>query len=400
MKRAALVMLTTWLVGLGGARAQEAVTVEQVVRFAREESPVARALRAELGVADAEIDLAGVYPNPVLAYAGFGRFDGSANAINGTQHQLWFDVPLLLAGQHDARRAVAAAAALTARAEADAALLDLEVDVRRAFLDLLTAQEREARLASARDELADLRRVVEQRAGAGAQSQYDSMRIAVEMARVQAVLAVTTADLRAASTRLAALVGRSGWSPRAQGSLDVGLRAPGAIDDIPAVRAARARVVEAERDVDRAERERVPEVRLGAGAYFTTDGDSSSAFLGLAIPLPVFDTGEAAVRQAQAARASAQEAQRATVALVEARLEGALSVLEARRAALATFDADTFARLPELQQMAEDAYRLGASGVFELLDAFGARLDVQLARIELQMTIVSAEIDVLEVAGP
>jgi hypothetical protein len=48
--------------------------------------------------------------------------------------------------------------------------------------------------------------------------------------------------------------------------------------------------------------------------------------------------------------------------------------------------------------MAEAAYRLGVTGIFELLDAFDARLELALTRIELLSATVAAEIDVLEVA--
>jgi cobalt-zinc-cadmium efflux system outer membrane protein len=393
-------VLVTALVALSSpASAQSVVTLEEAIRLARDESPAARALGAEVAVAQAGVDLAGVYPNPALAYAGFGRFDGSNAAINGTQHQIWLDIPLLIAGQHEARRDAAAAAAVAQRAQLEVFLLELEIEARRSFAALLAAQDREARLTIARDELAQLQRIVEGRAGAGAQSQYDTTRMAIEMARIEADLASATAEARAAAMGLAALAGRTGWTPRAEGTLEAHDHQYGSIDDLPSVRAARARVVAAESDVRRAEIERVPEIRLGAGAYFTTDGDSSSAFLGLSIPLPVFDTGEAAVGRARAARDAASEAQRAVELHAQARLDGAVAVLDARRAALATFDAETFARLPELQQMAEASYRLGVSRVFELLDAFRARLEVQIARIDLLAAMVEAEIQIFAIVG-
>ncbi|UJR78753.1 TolC family protein [Sandaracinus amylolyticus] len=396
--RALLIVLASVLVP-AHVLAQDEITLDEVVRMVREESPAARALRARVSVADADVDLAGVYPNPVLAYGGFGRFDGTAQAINGTQHQIWLDVPLLVAGQHDARREVASAEARAARADLEVDVLALEIEARRAFLDALVAQERARQLDAARGELATFLQLVEARAGAGAQSRYDTARIAIEAARVDADLSVAEADARAASALLAAMIGREGWAPRAGGSLEAHGEQYAAVHELPAIRAARARVEAAERDVRRAEAERIPELRVGAGAYFTTDGDSSSAYLGLAIPLPVFDTGEAAVRRARAAHDAASEARDAIEAISSARIEGALAVLAARRAALGAFDERARARVPELQQMAEASYRLGASGVFELLDAFRARVELELARIELLATLAAAEIDLLAIVG-
>jgi cobalt-zinc-cadmium efflux system outer membrane protein len=396
MRVCALIVLC--LLASSAAAQEEPITLERAIRLARRESPAARALRAELAVADADVSLAGVYPNPVVAYGGFGRFDGSSNAINGTQHQVWLDVPLLIGGQHDARRDAAAAAASARRVELDVVLLGIEVEVRRSFAALLAAQERELRLAEAERQLAALRDIVDRRAGAGAQSPYDATRVAIEMARVRAERAVAAADARAAGMSLAASIGRR-FVPRAEGTLEAQDRTYGAIEELPAVRAARARVAAAERDVRRAEIERIPELRLSAGAYFTTDGDSSSAFVGLAIPLPIFDTGEAAVQRARAAREAAHEARRAIEDHAAARLDGAVHVLAARREALATFDAETLARLPELAQMAEASYRLGATRVLDLLDAFRTQLEVQIVRIELLAARVDAQIDLLAITG-
>lgn len=395
----ALVAATTALeVTRASAQAPE-ITVDDAVQLVREESPTARALRAQIAVADAEIDLAGVYPNPVLQYVGMGRFDGSAQAINGSQHQVWVDVPLLIAGQHDARRDVAAASAVAARADLELELIELETGARRAFASMLAAQQRIQALEQAREELDALRGVVEGRAGAGAQSSYDLARIVVEVARVDADLAVARADRRTASANLAGLAGRVGWDPRAHGDLEVGSARVGVVDDLPAVRAARLRAQAAEREVRRADLDRIPEIRVGLGAYMTTDGDSGSFYGGLIIPLPVFDTGEAAVRRASAARDAAEETRAAVEARAQAALDGALAALDARRAALETFDLETLARIPELQRMGEAAYRLGAAEIFELLDGFRARLELALARIELLEAAVQAEIDVRALAG-
>jgi cobalt-zinc-cadmium efflux system outer membrane protein len=375
------------------------ISLEELIELVREHSPAARALRADVAVADAEVDLAGVYPNPELGYVFMGRFDGDAQAINGTQHQAWIDVPLLVAGQNQARRAAAAGAARARREELAVSLLALEVEARRAFATLLAAQERAERLAAARSELDELARIVGERASAGAQSRYDEARVRLETARIDAELGATRAEVAAARASLAALVGRTGWEPNARGSLEA-IRIELPLTTVPpAVRALEQRVRAAELDVTRAERERVPEIRLGIGSYLTTDPDSASVYAGLSIPLPIFDTGDAAVSRARAARAAAIEARDAADAQARARREGLLAALRTRREALERFDADAMSRLTELRAMAEASYRLGASSVFELLDTFRTRLELELERIELLEAVVHAETEVLAITG-
>jgi len=407
--RAALVLAlvfgtVSWAPGLAArAAAQpepaESVTLRELLEVVRERSPAARAIRARADVADADVDLAGVYPNPSLGYQFMGRFDGSNQAINGSQHTAWLEVPLLVASQHDARRAAAAGDARAARADEEVELLALEVRARRAFVSLLAAQDRVARLAAARRELDAIRGIVEGRAEAGAQSQYDGARVRLEISRVDAQLASARADVTAARAAIAALVGRPAWLPRAEGSLE-SLRAQiPRPEELPAVRAMRLRTEAARLDVERTERERVPEISVGLGTYLTSDPDSASVYAGISVPLPIFDTGDAAVRRARAARDAAADAEAAVSTEARALLAGRVAALRERRAALARFDADTLARLPEIQQMAEASYRLGASGVFELLDTFRTRFELELQRIELLVDVIESETDVIALVG-
>ena len=70
-----------------------------------------------------------------------------------------------------------------------------------------------------------------------------------------------------------------------------------------------------------------------------------------------------------------------------------------RRAALERFDAEALARLEDIQEMAEASYQLGASGVFELLDTFRTRVELELQRIELLVAVIESETDVIALVG-
>lgn len=281
--------------------------------------------------------------------------------------------------------------------------LALEIETRRVFLALVLAQDRRERLVAARSELASVADRVRGRVAAGAQSDYDAARLEVELARIDAEIATTEADVTSASRALAQLAARADWSPRARATIASLASEPiasSSIDDVPAVRVARLEVVGGERDVRRAELDRIPEIRLGVGAYLTTDGDSGSAYVGLSAPLPLFDTGEAEVRRARAAHTAAQARLASVEAIVHGRLASAEASLSARRDALRALDDRVSVRLPALRSMAEAAYALGSSGIFELLDAFRAELEIGLARIDLAARVVEAQIDVRAAMAP
>ena len=76
-----------------------------------------------------------------------------------------------------------------------------------------------------------------------------------------------------------------------------------------------------------------------------------------------------------------------------------MQVLAGRRAALASFESNVAGELPELRQMAEDAYRSGQGGIIDLIDAVRSRSDLRLERIELLHEVMAAEAAALAASG-
>ena len=63
------------------------------------------------------------------------------------------------------------------------------------------------------------------------------------------------------------------------------------------------------------------------------------------------------------------------------------------------FDAQVGQRLPQLQDMAEAAYRLGNTPIVELLDAARTRYEAQLDQTTLQAELAAARLDVAAARG-
>ena len=70
-----------------------------------------------------------------------------------------------------------------------------------------------------------------------------------------------------------------------------------------------------------------------------------------------------------------------------------------REQVLARFDQTVGQRLPQLQDMAEAAYRLGNTPIVELLDAARTRYEAQLQQAELQGQLAEARLDVAAARG-
>lgn len=381
------------------------VQVEDVLRLMYEHHPQLAARRVELEVAASDVVAAGLLPNPTVEYGGLVAVTGP-NTIDGSQHTMTVEQPLLLAGQRKARRAAALARVDTAAAEIEAFAAELALEARQQFAALLAAQTRVERLEQARAQLGEVERVVTGRTDAGAMSRYDLARVVVERAALDSRVAEAETQREAAASDLARAVGVRGWRPRAQGrfapselSVDVDRIWTDAAAAIPALQAAQRAEDAAGREVEVARRERWPVPSLTAGPYMNTSPESWAAVLGFSLPLPLFDRGQAGVQRAIAEARAAGLQRLATATLARGALERAVAVLTQRRTALAAFEADVVGRLAGLFEMAQDAYRSGQGGILDLLDVVRTHGELQLEHVDRVAAVLEAEVAMLAAAG-
>jgi cobalt-zinc-cadmium efflux system outer membrane protein len=350
------------------------------------------------------VPVAAALPNPELGYIGYSRTRGDSTAINRTQHQAQLEQPLLVLGQRGARKAYASSLASLAERRMGVHRLEAVRRARHAFVTLLSAQRRTVILAEQERALHTVFDVVSKRAAAGAQSAYDALRIEVELAQLSSRLQQAQAAEQAASTALALELGRRDWEPRAEGELSFSaLPIPATWEQVrrglPAVRAAEQSVRASHLSIGLARAERRPVPSLTAGGYWTTGGDSASAVFGVAIPLPVWNTGKPAIEAAEAVRRAAELAQHVVEVQAETQLGGAIKLFQATREAFEIYERGAIVKLPRLREMADASYKAGAASILVLLDARRSTTDVELGRLEVLEAALHAETEVLAAAG-
>ena len=182
---------------------------------------------------------------------------------------------------------------------------------------------------------------------------------------MQAMNAAT--DVEDVSGQLAALLGLPGWSPRAVGTLDVGVVSTDvevlwatAQRRRPSLVALRQQQAAARGGLFLARRERLPVPALSGGTQTTRDVNGTSAFVGFSMPLPLFDHNQGAVAKATAQIDAADLSLQAGLGEARAEIERAATVLKKRREALQRVRGRGHASgVPTLRRMAEDAYREG-----------------------------------------
>ena len=405
-------VLAAVLAAAAPARAQEkppeTVDLPAIVKLARDVSPRLAVERQAIAGAEANRITAGAYPNPTLSYGRFRPRSGQSSTLfDGTrQEQATVDVPLLIAGQRSARVEKAEREFEAAQARVISGTSSLAAEAGAAYVALLAAQEKSTLLSEANGELERLRNIIAGRQASGMSSRYDLTRIDVELGGFRAKLDESKADIADRAGNLAALLGLPQWRPKAAGSLKpmkiestVLTHARDRAVTSPATVAASRDETAAQSGVEVARRERWPVPSVSAGRAWTTEPYGSANYLGLSVEIPIFDTRRGPLAKAEADAITATLKRELTQAEVAAHLERLAGIISSRESGLQRFEKESASKLPELKQMAEDAYRLGRGSILELLDSLRSRHELQQTRIDLVAALLEAQIRFLATSG-
>lgn len=251
--------------------------------------------------------------------------------------------------------------------------------LRGGYYDLLLAQDRlDVSLDTARLYQRSLQ-AAELRLKAGDISSSDVARIRVDALRAQNDARAAEAERSRAQLALAYLIGAEqkaativaadAWP--AQQALTA-VDEDGLIEDRPDVRAARARIeaTVAARELARSLRTRDVSVGAQFEHYPDNYGNTSNSY-GIALSVPLFTRYyyEGEIAQAEAAYNAAADSLERTRAMARSEIAGARSDLAAAAERLARYRDSMLAEAKTAADSAEFAYKNGAIGVMDLLDA-------------------------------
>jgi outer membrane protein, heavy metal efflux system len=399
---ATVLMATGSTAALGQEPLRRVTLAEAVELFARNNAEL-RVARADAAEAAALARQAAAYPNPEASVTheplSGDRRSYSESYFNVSQRLQW---PGTRSAQQNAADRIAAAAA--ARLAADSARLAFQV--REAWIGAAQAERSAVLLERVTDVFRNAERSAEERLREGDISAYDRRRIAIERLRYESALADARLTASTARRTLALLV-LPDSDELEIGPADTLAAAPLRPDlerltsDALARRseiAAAAAALDAARADARARRSgRVPDITATGGYKRQSDG-MAGAFLGLSIPLPVWDRRAGAVTAADA-RVAAAEA-RLTQAERHVRNDVARSLLayEAAVARIAMLT-DPRADAADLLTTAQIAYDAGEMDLVQLLDAAGALRDSEALEARLRAELWISWFDLERAVG-
>ncbi len=385
LKRLCCLVAVFGLMVGSGAQAEEvaspdnhALTIQACLAKTFTGNPALQAAALRREAAQERVGQARAMPNPRIEveaenFGGRGDYNGWAAA----ESTLGFSQEIELAGKRGARAAEAEADASMAQAEYEATKRDLTRDVRRAYVTVLLAMEKQ-RLAEAALRLAEeVEKLTAVRIAAGKTTPLESDRIRVESLRTELARDEAEQELDSARQELASLWGGSdGVVAAAEGALaDIPSDLPvlasllAGIDRMPDIVRAKAAIRSAEARLRGEKAERLPNVEVSAGFRRFEDTGDSAFVAGLGVEIPLFNRNVNGIRSATAGvEAARQEASAVRIAwMLDLRLLHARLLNQKKR--IETLGGIGLPAAERALAGAQTGYREGKFGYLEVLDA-------------------------------
>jgi cobalt-zinc-cadmium efflux system outer membrane protein len=299
-------------------------------------------------------------------------------------------VPLELGGKRSKRIAVGEATVRAGEAELAATISQVRNDARRAYYGVLVADARLMVLREQRDLSTRVRDTAQARFDAGSAPRLEIMQAQLALAAAENEATAAESTAVAARTQLNAVLGQPlDTTQPLTGAIDGG--APltsGAAVTMAQVASTELALIDREIDAQRAritlaQALRVPDVIPTATLTHDAQPDFSYGWrAGVAVTLPLFATHRAGVLVEQATLDQLTAQRQATLLRITGAVMAAAVTAEAQRQLYARYRDQILPQAQQVEQLAQDAYQLGQTGIATLLQALQSSRDIRLRSLD------------------
>jgi cobalt-zinc-cadmium efflux system outer membrane protein len=300
-------------------------------------------------------------------------------------------VPLELGGKRARRIDVGQATVRAGEAELSATIAQVRNDVRRAYFGLLTAEARLMLLREQRD--------LSQRARDAAQARFDAGS-APRLEVMQAQLSLAAAENEATAAEGTAAAARSALNALLAAPLDTPTALSMTTNDIgegmttaaalTMAQMSSTELISLDRQIEEqrarvqlAQALRVPDVTPTFTLTHRAEPDFNYGWrAGAAVTLPIFTTHRAGVIVEQTTLDQLMSQRQATLLRIQGDVTAASQRAQAQRQLFVRYRDEIIPQAQQVEQLAQDAYQLGQTGIAALLQALQATRDVRLRSLD------------------
>jgi len=381
-----------------GAQDVTRFTYAEALQRALAANPAIIAAQTRRAIGAAGVAVAGERLNP----------EGRIELDRDEPHQAYsVAVPIELGGKRGRRVAVAEAESKTTEAEIAQLIVETRNEVRRSYFDRVIADGRLAVLDDLQSILSRARDAARARFEAGSSPRLEVLQAELELAQAQNESVGARGSATAARLKFNALLGL----PVESSTTIAPAELEPAINLVDAMARARANseLTVLDRRLD-AQRARIALAKAMQHSDITPEGTIEHGFAedapfqtgwraALAITLPIFTTHKAGVTLEEATLKQLEAERNAVELKIAAAVSGAIAVADAQRAQYIRYRDEILPQAIQVETMADDAYRLGQTGISAYLQALQATRDVRLRFLQAEADLHAALADLEQAIG-
>ena len=375
-----------------------ALTLQAAIDRALVSNPAIAAARARRAVGTAGIAVARERLNP----------EARIELERETPTQAYgLAVPLELGGRRDRRIAVGEAALETAEAEIAQTIAEVRGQVRRAYFDRLIAELRLAQTGELRMLAARLRDTAQQRFDAGDAPRLEVLQAELSLAEADNQAVAAQARTEAARVALNAVLGLPLTTAIALATSIDEAAAPDGETALARARTANTalavldrRLAEQRARIALARSLQTPDVTPEATITRGAEPEFSTGWrAAIGITVPLMTRHRAGVLLEEATLAQLTIERDAILARVTGEVTSAAVIAEAGRQQYLRYQQQIVPRAIEVERLAEDAYRLGETGIGPYLLALQTSRDIRLRALDAASEFQNALTDLEQAVG-
>lgn len=364
-----------------GAQTPASLSLTEALARAAQASPVVVAARSARAIDVAGVGVAGQRPNPELGFE-YTR-ETPRWAFTGA-------LPIEISGKRQRRLDVAHATLAVTDAETARIGADLRADVRRAYFTVVAANRRIA-VAQELSALATRARdAAQERFQTGAAPRLEALQASLALAQAENEVSAARGDASAARAELNALLAYPADASPALGDPLEGSPLPPLETVTQRALAANAELAVLQKRIDEARARaalaramRHPDPSVTGALTYDAPGEFTVGWrAGAAIALPIFTTGRADVAAADATVVRAQADRDARAAAITGAVAAALARASAARQSLERYTNEILPNSLQVEQMADESYRAGQTGLPAYLQTVQAAREVRRAALQ------------------
>ena len=374
-------------------------TYAEAQRRALTSNPAIVAAQARRAIGTAGVAVAGERLNP----------EGRVEFDRDEPHQAYtIAVPLELGGKRGRRIDVAEASIRTADAEIAQTIVETRNAVRRAYFDRAIADAKLALLDDLQAIVTRARDAARQRFEAGSSPRLEVLQAELALSQSQNESVGARGFSTAARTKFNALLG---LPPEAATSIELTELEPIVTMEaaLSRARSASAELAVFDRRLDE-QRARIALAKAMQSPDLTPEGSVTHGFAedgpfqtgwkaALAITLPIFTTHKAGVTLEESTLAQLTTERNAADMRIAAAVAAAVAIADAQRQQFIRYRDEIVPQAIQVEQMAEDAYRLGQTGIAAYIQALQATRDARLRFLQAESDLQSALADLEQAIG-